>query len=110
MIVPLLLLGFHFPPQQAVGTSLAVVFLNAVSGSDWSYLIVFAIAMLDAFFPVVPSEATVIAAGVLMLFRPGQGRYHVDMAKLLPVVYDRFHDWHRRMGMERSPLEHISCC
>ena len=33
MIVPLLLLGFHFSPQQAVGTSLAVVFLNALSGS-----------------------------------------------------------------------------
>jgi uncharacterized protein len=33
MIVPLLLFGFHFTPQQAVGTSLAVVFLNALSGS-----------------------------------------------------------------------------
>jgi len=33
MIVPLLLLGFHFTPPQAVGTSLAVVFLNALSGS-----------------------------------------------------------------------------
>ena len=33
MIVPLLLLGYHFLPQQAVGTSLAVVFLNALSGS-----------------------------------------------------------------------------
>jgi uncharacterized membrane protein YfcA len=33
MIVPLLLLGFHFTPQQAVGTSLAVVFLNALSGT-----------------------------------------------------------------------------
>ena len=30
--------------------------------------------------------------------------------ELLPIVYDRFHDWHRRMGMERSPLDHISCC
>jgi len=30
--------------------------------------------------------------------------------ELLPVVYDRFHDWHKRMGMERSPLDHISCC
>ena len=30
--------------------------------------------------------------------------------KLLPVVYDRFHDWHVRMGMEKSPLDHISCC
>ncbi len=33
MIVPLLLIGFGFTPQQAVGTSLAVVFLNAFSGS-----------------------------------------------------------------------------
>jgi len=33
MIVPLLLFGLHFTPQQAVGTSLAVVFLNALSGS-----------------------------------------------------------------------------
>ena len=30
--------------------------------------------------------------------------------ELLPVVYDRFHEWHQRMGMERSPLDHISCC
>ena len=33
MIVPILLLGYGFAPQQAVGTSLAVVFLNALSGS-----------------------------------------------------------------------------
>ncbi len=33
MIVPLLLLGFSFTPPQAVGTSLAVVFFNALSGS-----------------------------------------------------------------------------
>ena len=39
--------------------------VDAVSGSNWSYLIVFAIAMLDAFFPIVPSEATAIAAGVV---------------------------------------------
>ncbi len=30
--------------------------------------------------------------------------------ELLPVVYDRFHDWHKRMGMERSPLDHVQCC
>ena len=30
--------------------------------------------------------------------------------ELLPLVYDRFHEWHKRMGMERSPLEHIGCC
>ncbi len=33
LIVPTLLLVFHLPPQQAVGTSLAVVFLNALSGT-----------------------------------------------------------------------------
>lgn len=38
MIVPLLLLGFGFTPQQAVGTSLAVVFLNALSGS-FAYMV-----------------------------------------------------------------------
>ena len=39
--------------------------VDAVSGSAWSYLVVFTIAMLDAFFPIVPSEATAIAAGVV---------------------------------------------
>ena len=38
---------------------------TAVSGSDWSYVIVFLVAAIDAFFPVVPSEATAIAAGVV---------------------------------------------
>ena len=30
--------------------------------------------------------------------------------ELLPVTYDHFHDWHRRMGHPRSPLDEISCC
>lgn len=30
--------------------------------------------------------------------------------ELLPVLYDGFHAWHRRMGMERSPLEEFRCC
>jgi hypothetical protein len=33
LIVPALLLVYHVPPEQAAGTSLAVVFLNALSGS-----------------------------------------------------------------------------
>ncbi|MFD1719486.1 cory-CC-star protein [Georgenia deserti] len=33
-----------------------------------------------------------------------------ETMELLPVVYERFHDWHRRMGIERSPLEHVACC
>jgi membrane-associated protein len=39
--------------------------VEAISGSSWSYGIVFGVAALDAFFPLVPSETTVIAAGVL---------------------------------------------
>jgi membrane-associated protein len=39
--------------------------VNAVSGSAWTYAIVFGVSALDAFFPLVPSETTVIAAGVL---------------------------------------------
>lgn len=30
--------------------------------------------------------------------------------ELLPAVYEEFHAWHRRMGMDRSPLEHVGCC
>jgi membrane-associated protein len=39
--------------------------VDALSGSSWSYLIVFVIATLDAFFPIVPSETVAITAGVL---------------------------------------------
>ena len=52
--------------------------VNAVSGSSWSYLIVFAIAAIDAFFPVVPSEATAIAAGVVA----GTGGLHLELVIL----------------------------
>src|SRR3712207_804026 len=37
---------------------------DLVAASSWAYLVVFAVAALDALFPVVPSEATAIAAGV----------------------------------------------
>ena len=33
--------------------------------SDWAYLAIFAVAAIDAFFPLVPSETVVITAGVL---------------------------------------------
>ncbi len=52
--------------------------VDAVSGSDWSYLIVFAIALIDAFFPLVPSEATAIAAGVVA----GTGGLSVELCIL----------------------------
>jgi len=30
--------------------------------------------------------------------------------ELQPVLMERFHDWHVRMGMERSPLDGFRCC
>ena len=34
----------------------------------------------------------------------------INTLELMPVMYERFHDWHRRMGLDRSPLDHFSCC
>jgi membrane protein DedA with SNARE-associated domain len=39
--------------------------VQLVSGSPWTYGLLFGVAALDAVFPIVPSEASVIAAGVL---------------------------------------------
>jgi len=39
--------------------------VDAVSSSGWTYLVVFAVALLDAFFPLVPSETVAITAGVV---------------------------------------------
>lgn len=36
-----------------------------VSGAWWSYPVIYLVSMLDAFFPVVPSETVVITGGVL---------------------------------------------
>ena len=55
-------------------------FVDAVSSSAWTYVIVFIVAMLDAFFPVVPSEATTIAAGVVA----GNGGLSVEILILRP--------------------------
>jgi membrane protein DedA with SNARE-associated domain len=38
---------------------------DQVSGSPWTYAFLFAIAALDVVFPIVPSETSVILAGVL---------------------------------------------
>jgi len=40
-------------------------FTEWVSGAWWSYPLIFAVSMIDAFFPVVPSESVVITAGNL---------------------------------------------
>jgi membrane-associated protein len=40
-------------------------FVDWVSGSRWSYAAIFAVSLLDAFFPIVPSETAVITGGVV---------------------------------------------
>lgn len=30
--------------------------------------------------------------------------------ELQPLLMEDFHEWHQRIGMEKSPLEHFGCC
>ena len=30
--------------------------------------------------------------------------------ELQPLLYEDFHEWHKRMGMDHSPLEGFRCC
>ncbi|SMO84024.1 cory-CC-star protein [Melghirimyces algeriensis] len=30
--------------------------------------------------------------------------------ELIPFMVEDFHQWHQRMGMEKSPLEGFKCC
>jgi hypothetical protein len=30
--------------------------------------------------------------------------------ELIPFMLEDFHEWHRRMGMEKSPLDGFRCC
>ncbi|MCP1726278.1 hypothetical protein J2T60_000243 [Natronospira proteinivora] len=30
--------------------------------------------------------------------------------ELMPLMIEDFHDWHRRMGMEHSPIGGFRCC
>ena len=30
--------------------------------------------------------------------------------ELQPILLERFHEWHVRMGMDHSPLDGIRCC
>ena len=53
----------------------------------------------DLFMLLVFSEAMGI---------PNPASWHT--LELMPLVYERFHEWHIRMGMERSPLEGFRCC
>lgn len=43
-----------------------------------------------------------------MMGVPNPAAYYT--LELQPLLLERFHDWHQRMGMEHSPLDHFRCC
>jgi len=43
-----------------------------------------------------------------MMGVPNPASYYT--LELQPLLLERFHDWHTRMGMEHSPLDNIKCC
>jgi hypothetical protein len=43
-----------------------------------------------------------------MLGIPNPAFYYT--LELYPLMIERFHEWHIRMGMEKSPLEGLRCC
>lgn len=43
-----------------------------------------------------------------MMGVPNPAAYYT--LELQPVLLERFHDWHKRIGMEHSPLDHFKCC
>ena len=43
-----------------------------------------------------------------MMGVPNPATYYT--LELQPILVERFHDWHVRMGMEHSPLDEFRCC
>jgi len=43
-----------------------------------------------------------------MLGIPNPVNYYT--LELLPAMLERFHEWHLRQGIERSPLDGFKCC
>ena len=43
-----------------------------------------------------------------MMGVPNPANYYT--LELQPVLLERFHEWHTRMGMEHSPLDDFRCC
>src|SRR5918992_5150208 len=98
-----------------------------VSGSPWTYVFLFGIAAIDVLFPVVPSETSVILAGViagtgdlelvLVILFAGAGAVAGDNASYTigrtagPWMVERFFqgerrkriDWAERQIEERGP-------
>ncbi|GAB1818495.1 DedA family protein [Herbidospora sp. RD11066] len=57
-------------------TDAIMTFLHDVMTSPWVYIALLGISVIDAFFPVVPSETAVITAGV---FAASEGALHLGL-------------------------------
>ena len=57
--------AYAFPALVGALTDVFQSLTDYVSGSPWTYVFLFGIAALDVIFPFVPSETSVILAGVL---------------------------------------------
>ena len=67
--------------------------LEALAGSPWAYALILAVAAVDAFLPVVPSEATVVTAGVFAAVG--------DLSLALVIAAGGGRRPHRRHGLVR---------
>ena len=56
--------------------------LDFISGSPWTYGVLFAVALLDAVFPIVPSETAVITAGVVA----AQGDLNISLVLVVSAI------------------------
>ena len=72
--------------------------VDTISGSEWSYAIVFGVALLDAFFPLVPSETTVIAAGVLA----AHGDLRIELVLIAAAAGAKLFSGARRRHLDRA--------
>ncbi len=43
-----------------------------------------------------------------MMGVPNPATYYT--LELQPIMLERFHEWHKRAGMEHSPLDDFRCC
>jgi hypothetical protein len=39
---------------------------------------------------------------------PNPASYYT--VELLPLLSERVHEWHTRLGLEHSPVDGVSCC
>lgn len=75
---------------------------DLVSGSNWTYVAILVAAAVDAFFPIVPAETMVIAAGVLAANGDLSLPLIIICAAIGAIVGDNISYWLGRTVGERA--------